>query len=77
MIYLVFCFGRSSCVGPLGEIVTGCQADSPCIRRWTIQQDGSIEEFGEAIQHDHWVTSLTARLPGVHPSFPEVLSIML
>lgn len=51
---------RSLCMGPSGEIVTGCQADSPCVRRWSRNANGSIEEIGTPLFHDHWVTALTS-----------------
>jgi phospholipase A-2-activating protein len=61
---------RASCVGPLGELVTGNQGDAPCVKRWMIRDDG-VENIGDPIYHDHWVTALTARQPGQHPCFPE------
>ncbi len=52
--------------------MTGCQADSPSVRRWVIKDSTTFEEFGEAIHHDHWVTALTSLSPGAHPLFPNV-----
>ena len=56
---------RSLCIGPNGELVSGCQADSPNIRRWAIRvnahsQMPELGEVGTSIQHDHWVTALTS-----------------
>lgn len=51
---------RSFCQGPSGEIVTGCQADSPCVRRWAKSSNGGLEEIGSPLFHDHWVTALTS-----------------
>ena len=77
---------RSLSMGPLGEIVSGCQgqADAANVRRWAIFTGGSgggaddssaatpgLEELGEPIQHDKWVTALTHLAPGAHPRFPE------
>ena len=61
----------SICIGPLGEVITGSQADSPSARRWTIKDSILFEELGEQVFHDHWVTALTALPPGRHPAFPE------
>jgi WD40 repeat protein len=56
---------RSLTLGPTeNEIVTGCQSDSPNVRRWRLSADlMSVEEIGSPIFHDHWVTALTALKP--------------
>lgn len=56
---------RSVYLGPTeNEIITGCQADSPNIRRWRLSNDlMQIEEIGGPIFHDHWVTALTSLKP--------------
>ena len=59
-------------MGPLGEIISGCQSDSPNARRWSPKDDYGIEEIGDAMYHDHWVTAVTSRSAGLHGSFPEV-----
>ena len=43
-----------------GELITGCQSDSPNFRRWKETESSSWEEVGEAIPHDHWVTAVTS-----------------
>ena len=56
---------RSVAQGPTeNEIITGCQADSPNIRRWRLSKDlMEIEEIGSPIFHDHWVTAVTCVKP--------------
>ncbi len=56
---------RSVTYGPTeNEIITGCQADAPNIRRWRLSKDLlQIEEIGSPIFHDHWVTALTSLKP--------------
>lgn len=53
--------GPIRCVafGPHGIIVTGCQSDAPNMKRW-LNTEESIEEIGQSIMHDHWVTAVTA-----------------
>jgi hypothetical protein len=53
---------RAICHGPTeNEIVTGCQSDSPHVKRWRLSSDlMNMEEFGSPIFHDHWVTALTS-----------------
>jgi phospholipase A-2-activating protein len=58
---------RSLCIGPLGEIFSGCQSNSPTARRWSMnyenQIDGinvKVDEIGNAIFHDHWITAVAA-----------------
>ena len=50
---------RSLCIGPLGEIVSGCQSDSPHAKRWTLVGK-ALESTGSPIFHDHWVTAVTS-----------------
>jgi phospholipase A-2-activating protein len=52
---------RSLCIGPLGELVSGCQSDSPQVKRWTISAH-SLEQTGSPTFHDHWITALTSSL---------------
>ena len=52
---------RSLCIGPLGELVSGCQSDSPQVKRWTISAN-SLEQTGSSNFHDHWVTALTSSI---------------
>jgi hypothetical protein len=53
---------RSLSFGPVeGEVLTGCQSDLPCIRRWRLSESkDAFEEFGIPLYHDHWVTALTS-----------------
>ena len=67
---------RSLGIGPSGEVVSGCQADSPNIRRWQLRlsaesQAPELAEVGTSIQHDHWVTAVTSLGPGVNDMYPE------
>jgi WD40 repeat protein len=50
---------RCMSIGPLGEVVTGCQSDSPNVKRWTITEH-TLEFSGSPIFHDHWVTAVTS-----------------
>lgn len=50
---------RCMSIGPLGEVVTGCQSDSPNIKRWAITEQ-SLDFMGSPIFHDHWVTAVTS-----------------
>jgi hypothetical protein len=64
---------RSICHGLTeNEIVTGCQSDSPHVKRWKLSSDLlTMEEIGSPIFHDHWVTALTSLKPSA--SNPSVL----
>lgn len=46
---------RSITIGPNGEVVTGCQSNSPHIRGWN---PVDYSESFSPIFHDHWVTAL-------------------
>lgn len=50
---------RSLCIGPLGEVISGCQSDSPNAKRWSISGK-SLDLIGSPIFHDHWVTAVTS-----------------
>ena len=50
---------RSLCIGPLGEVVSGCQSDSPHAKKWNIVGK-AFESSGSPIFHDHWVTAVTS-----------------
>lgn len=50
---------RSLCIGPLGEIISGCQSDSPHAKKWNIVAK-ALDLSGSPIFHDHWVTALTS-----------------
>lgn len=56
------------------ELLTGCQSNSPCVRRWKFSDDFlKLEEIGSPIYHDHWVTAITALTPDPSRSiYPEV-----
>jgi len=55
-----------------GEIITGCQSDAPNFRRWSQNAD-SVEEIGESVSHDHWVTAITSLAEDISRDFfPEV-----
>jgi hypothetical protein len=53
------------------QIASGCQADSPNVRKWIVV-DQEMTELGSAIPHDHWVTALTSLSAGKLSSFPMV-----
>lgn len=61
---------------PSLQIVTGCQADSPNIRKWTMFGQ-EIVANGEPIVHNHWVTSLTKISVGMIKSLPMVNEIIV
>ncbi len=65
---------RSIAIGPNeNEILTGCQSDSPNLRRWRLSQDClSMEEIGTPIYHDHWVTAVTSRPPNSMSKYAQV-----
>lgn len=66
---------RCACEGPTeNEIITGCQADAPNLRRWKFSKDFlEAEEIGAPIFHDHWVTAVTSLPPNSSRSvFPQV-----
>mmetsp|Transcript_26543 Transcript_26543/g.25403 ORF Transcript_26543/g.25403 Transcript_26543/m.25403 type:complete len:784 (+) Transcript_26543:191-2542(+) len=50
---------RSLCIGPLGELISGCQSDSPNAKRWSLSEK-SFDLTGSPIFHDHWVTAVTS-----------------
>ena len=50
---------RSLSAGTEGQIVSGCQSDSPNAKKWTITEN-SLEQIGQPIFHDHWVTAVTS-----------------
>ena len=52
-------------------IVTGCQSDSPNIKKWSLL-GREIVDTGPSISHNHWVTALTSFPPGSLQSFPLV-----
>jgi phospholipase A-2-activating protein len=62
---------RCVSMGPLGETVSGSQADAPSVRRWMIKDRSVFEEIGEQLFHDHWITAITCLSPGIHQVFPE------
>eukprot|EP01031_Cornospumella_fuschlensis_P032032 gene32032-38734_t len=60
---------RSLAWGPTeGEILSGCQGDVPCVRRWRMNAE-SFEEIGSPLYHDHWITALTALSPDISREF--------
>jgi len=66
---------RALCLGPAGELVSGCQANSPNVRRWFVAQNEEsrvpeLTEVGSAIPHDHWVTAVT-HLPSGNTCYPD------
>jgi WD40 repeat protein len=67
---------RSIAIGPSNnEILTGCQGDVPCVRRWRLSNDmDSFEEIGSPLYHDHWVTALTSLSPDMSRSFMPMVS---
>ena len=63
---------RCAVVTDSGEIITGCQSDAPNFRRWLLSAE-SIEEIGQSISHDHWVTAITSlSADSTRSHFPEV-----
>lgn len=69
---------RAMCNGPFNDIVTASQDRT--VKRWigVVNDDGSevvVEQFGDIITHNHWVTSLISLKPEVLPAFPNGLII--
>lgn len=71
---------RSVCLGILpGEILTGCQSDLPCVRRWMLSSNcDAFVEVGSPLYHDHWVPALiTLRADPTREAYPEVRLVSL
>eukprot|EP01039_Chlorochromonas_danica_P003554 gene3555-3892_t len=69
---------RSLSLGTLpGEILTGCQSDLPCVRRWKLSSNcDAFVEVGSPLYHDHWVPALiTLRADPTREAYPEGLII--
>lgn len=65
---------RSICLGITeNEVITGCQSDSPHVKRWKLSADllSITEELSPPLFHDHWVTALIALKPS--PNNPSLL----
>ncbi len=71
--FYLIAVSRSVAIGPLGEILTGSQSDSPSVKRWTLIDGTFFEEHNSQLFHDHWITAIVAAPARKFPSFPEVV----
>lgn len=66
---------RTLSQGHMHEVISGCQSNSPNIRRWALSQlpdnSVSLEEVGTPQFHSHWVTSSAYLEPTKLPCFPQ------
>ena len=69
---------RSICITLDGQIASGCQADSPNARQWSVSYTtGTIEELSDLFPHNHWVTAITFLKPNLNEIYSEVNSPLL
>jgi hypothetical protein len=65
---------RALARGPFDEVISGCQSNTPNVRRWAFSSDTVLEEIGSALPHNKWVTAVTSLAPGVLSIYAEVSS---